>query len=125
MLRKRTDGRLERLRPDGSWQEVPEHEQPEGVRRAQVVDWSQLSDLFDDGADAGPARDAGTVAAGADAAGDVDAAGHAAGAGRSTVVRRQRQMDQRDRARKRREEQVLDLLKASKRAESRSRKRPT
>ena len=39
--------------------------------------------------------------------------------------RRQRQMDQRDRARKRREEQVLDLLKASKRAESRSRKRPT
>ena len=88
MLRKRTDGRLERLRPDGTWQEVPEHEQPEAVRRAQVVDWSQLSDLFDDegGTDAGPVRITPAVAAGAGAAGDVAAAGEPAGAGRSTVV---------------------------------------
>src|SRR5215471_14157738 len=64
MLRKNKDGRLERLQPDGAWTEVPEHEQPESVRRQPAVstvgaetavgtvgvavDWSQLSHLFAD-----------------------------------------------------------------------------
>src|SRR5215472_10127705 len=49
MLRKKSDGRLERQQPDGSWAEVSEAEQPEAVRRTGTgVDWSQLSDLFAD-----------------------------------------------------------------------------
>jgi len=39
--------------------------------------------------------------------------------------RYQRRMDERDAKRRAREEQVMDLLKASKRIESRERKRPT